>query len=514
MESSPRPQEQMQQPAEHWADHYMRLNVGELQLRDGVDTTPGVNEVQDHLGLLWEQEQSLVELVDARLNGRESPIGEDELKRLGLPTSVLSSPASLANELFTRLGPDNEMARSDVLLTMLAASVVEELYQKHTGNTDRLNPEMDEPMRSMQLISAFSESLSRNPKLVEGSTKDLMLIAEMLAEGMRAPDRARNYAPSLSELSATDIDRDYYRASVVQICDAVIEQTIVTPPAPGDNASKNTLKRYKKNEKNRTSSLQGALLTKYDMLFDTLEASTDPLNYTENASVILSKFSDEVSQVVDQLEWGYAYEVFAPLLFRYVALQSGQLKDVRIWHGSKRNDTPNDGFGFKQGEKEVPLVSEGLRKQSSDAVLGSTEKAENDEPNYGSVTRYVQLKGRTDADSFKDVYDDRVIDIHSQDAVAILGAAQESLSIHTLDLSSPADLEQFEEQVVPLAEEVMKAIVEEIHRRLVGDVTEGNHEFTVKVGDRNLVFDIPKLLDESVVPVYKEMQLELTPANV
>ncbi len=514
MESSPQPQEQIQQPAEHWADHYMRLDVSELQLRDGVGTVPGVNEVQDHLGLLWEQEQSLVELVDARLNGRESPIGEDELKRLGLPTSVLSSSASLANELFTRLGPNNEMTRSDVLLTMLAASVVEELYQKHTGNTDKLNPEMAEPMRSMQLISAFSESLSRNPELVEGSTKDLMLVAEMLAEGMRAPDRARNKAPSLSELSAADIDRDYYRTSVVQICDAVIEQTSAVPSAPGDNASKNALKRYKKDEKNRTSSLQGALLTKYDMLFDTLEASTNQVNYTENASVILSKFSDEVSQVIDQLEWGYAYELFAPLLFRYVALQSGQLKDVRIWHSSKRSDTPNDGLGFKQGERDAPLISEGLRKQSSDAVLGSTAGTNSDEPNYGAATRYLQLKGRTDADSFKGVYDDHIIDIHSQDAVAILGTVQEALSIQTLDLNNPVGLEQFEDQVVPVAEEVMKAIVEEVHRRLVGKVAESNHGFTVKVGERDLVFDIPKLLDESVVPVYKKMQRELTPANM
>lgn len=519
---------------QHWADHYYKLPVEALPFREGMEIDEYYEQAYEHKHQLEDQQGALLELMFSRVEGREAyaglppgfrapliepgdrseeafrtteaaydeaagryPIDTSYLQAIGFgkdaSKKMLRSNVALAEALFVRLGPENKMARSDVTLTLLAGLAGEEIYQRLHGTSERLHPGEEEPLRSMNILGALADSLVEPDGTIKpiddpGLAKSAVLVAEILSEAMKAPNEVRSRVDGLRGMSPEEVDHKYYQTVVVTLCDSAMQGLRAieyTPPEELSNTQRGK-------QEARSESIQSALLTKYDMLFDTLESGE---NNPDLARRVLLEFASELDQVIEHFEWGFAYEAFAPLAFRFTALQQGEA-GARIWHGTERTDKPKDGFGA--GENSY------LQKRSSDAQTGSINVSNGlDRAPYGIPLRRFQLKGRTDADEFSQIYDSRVISIHSADAIELLTLLDASLSSDpAFDALSMS--EKHKNGLDAAGVSALKQLTQEIERRLDSN-ERPRSSLVITVGDREIPFDAKRVLDEKILPTYKPL---------
>ena len=525
-EASANPSAELPATNQHWADTYFLLHPTELPFKPGVDLEATIPEAQRHLGGLQDQQNLLLEVLFAKIEQRDplyyhreqhedGSLSEPRVEVLlperietmfGLPRTVLSSNRSLAGELFKRLGPDNKMARSDIFLTTLAGLVAEEAAQNITGDEERKPLDVTNPAETIEYITNFASSLrlrEERSKLSDDQCSSLLLTAELLGEAMRAPDSVRERVPEFATLTESDIDRDYYNSSVVDLCDSVIDSLKARPPLE-EKPSKTALRR----ERERAQKLQAALLTKYDILFDTVEAQSGPLAQEAANRALLKDFAHELGEVITDFELGFAYEAFAPLAFRYAALEGGTA-NARIWHGTSRNDTPKDLFGSQN--KKLPEFLRHVKKQSSDAATGSVGDFQESTAPYGIPDTRLQLKARADAHTFTEVYDDRIVSIHSKDAIALLKLLDGYLSEGNPTFAALPDKEKGESGLDEAGVLALQALVGEIAHRL--DDKSPKPVQTITINNREIRLNTAQILDELILPAYTAI-LSPTAASV
>ncbi len=479
----------------HWNDFY--LTEQRVPFKEGVDAVQLQPEAQLHYQKLWHQEQALFELVDARLEQRDSPVTLDQVRELDLPTNVLVNNVSLASELYGRLGPHNEMERSDLLLTSLAGMVAEDLQQPDSNNKERLLPDVENPFeRAVRITSAYAERVANQPELVKGKEREHLLLAELLSEAQHVPSRSRERVPELGNIYATDMDSEFYQASVVNICDALTSQITTELKTPAEAGSKLAAKRRAQ----KLPMLEGALLTKYDTLFDGVAnaQASDP----EAARKLLTNFAAEVHTHLGDLELGYGYELFMPLAFRYAALQAGQLDQVRIWHATTRSDMPRDRFGFKpQAHRPESEVGQHIKKQSHDVLIGQVDPRD---AAVAHVTDRLQLKARTDAERFVAEYDSPLVTVHSADAAALLDTLHTTIARRDPSLAHQSEADKAV-RLALAAEQVLVGMASEIHDRLQEPTVRGHRSFVVHDTHGDIPLDISQVLDETMLPIYQQL---------
>lgn len=493
--------------AEHWNDVFFVASGEPVALKPGHETVGNQAEAEAHLMRVWEQEQVLLGITISRIEGISQNPEPDELSSLGITPKVLEKSSTLVGELHRRMGAVNDMGRSDLLLTGMAGLVVEEVAkQKIQGFGDEYDPKGDPIEKPFAVINAFAGRLDDQPELAEGRESELLLAAELLSEALRTPESVRRKLGEVAGIDAESLDQEFYASRTVQICDAIIKNAKPKVLVPAEGLSR---KQAEKREKYRTY-LQTALLTKYDVLFDMLEVG--PTQETKQpAREILGYFIADAEEIIGQEDMGRAYELFAPIAFRYEAFASGEINNVRIWHASARSDMPKDQLGFKsKNDRDSGGIAQHMRRQSSDIHIGRVSAGQAGR-NFGRITENLQLKARSDAQSISDEYDARSVGFHFEDAASLLGYIGKRLSdedpaYNLLAEGFHQNSKLGKENVkVSAAEQVLGGLLSEIGRRLAGNRYEPEHEFVVKGASTEIRVDLPKILDELVLPVYSRM---------
>lgn len=499
----------------HWNDQMLIMSAEPIAFMEGTDAATHQEAAEHHFVDIWEQEQALLELSVAKIEGRESTITDSDLQELGLSDRVTKKSSTLAHELYRRMGATNDMNRSDVFLTGLAGLVVEEAATTAMpGFGELYDADADPIERSFAIISAFASRLGEQPELVDGKERDMLLAAELLSEALRAPEGVRGKLGVVAGIEADSLSKDFYTHNIVQICDAVISQ--IKPKLAGspEGLSKGKLKERNKN----MSCLQSAILTKYDAQFDLLE--TGQTGQTDGeARQMLASFIAEATEVIDNQELGYAYELFAPIMFRYAALEGGVLDDARAWHATARADMPQDKLGFNPNPQkltEATHVAQHIKKQSSDIQIGNVSRPDDGtgQP-VGRVTQRLQLKARLDAEEVAKEYDDTLVSLHSEDMVNLLSFLDGRLRRADETYNALPDTFQAQEPCKDdvrseAAEQVVRALVREVGRRINGSPSTPNHEFVASGASTNISVDVPKILDDLILPVYQSMVRQVT----
>lgn len=496
----------------HWNDQLLVMSGEHIAFKEGVNSTDLQASAEEHLVNVWEQEQALLELAVAKIEGREAGTTEDDVQRLGITNKVMRKSSSLVNELYLRMGAANDMERSDLLLTGLAGLIVDEVASESIpGFGDDYKPTGSPVDRSFAVINAFTSRLGEQPELIDGKEREMLLAAELLSEALRAPNSVRSKLGTVAGVSAESLDGDFYAQSVVQICDAITRRLgSKNDPAP-EGLSGKRLKKFDREQ----GITQSAVLTKYDTLFDMLEANPEDSS-DAGARHLLKSFIKEASPIMQTRHLGYAYELFAPLMFRYAALQGGALDTGRIWHAPARADTPKDGLGSTpnvEQQKDPRHVAQHLKKQSADAFVGkkSPELAV-EGSTFGSVSDRLQLKARDDADAMAQNYDEKLVGVLSEDMANLLTYLDDRFnSADSVYGEFPTIVEAGElspQEIIrgKAASQVMLGAVIEIGRRLGGPGSQQpDHEFGVKGASTEITVDIPDLLDRMILPVYQRL---------
>lgn len=494
------------QPPGHWNDRYFIAAGEPVALRSGYESKDHQTAAEKHLEGLWKQEQVLLGMAISRIEGSPDTPSIEELKALEIPARVADKSSALVSELYRRMGAINDMGYSDLLLTSLAGLVVEEVAAEKVPGFGSKYRNRGEPFeKSFAYIGAFAGMLVDQPELVDGRESDMLLTAELLSEALRSPEDMRHKLGEVAGIDADSLESEFYARHIVQICDAVIARTKTNALIPTDGIS--SRKAHEKREK-AMSYLQTAILTKYDVLFDMVEAG--PTEETsQDARELLAHFIAEAAEVIDHEDLGRAYELFSPIVFRYAALASGAINVARIWHSSARADLPLDKFGFKPDKSDNPYIEQHIQKQSSDVQIGRAVDGGRNR-GFGRVTERLQLKARSDAEGVLRGYDQKSVGFHFQDAVNLLayvgGLLQDSDSGYKAltDKFDPND--PGKENIKELAaKQVVWGLLGEISRRIKGGGAESNHEFVLKGVSTEIRVDLSKILDELVLPVYRRM---------
>lgn len=508
--------------ARHWADDYSYLNhdgefpYARAQSLSDQERSDYDVELTAHREHLWEQGQALLELAVAKLEHREPamlptfPGGNepslsfaeymtDRENGLGLPKVVLTSNYSLANELFGRLGPGNEMGRSDAILSGLAMLVIEEVVKPNHASEEASNQDREEVVdpyaQALEKLSSYVSLIEREPECADGREKNLVLAAELLGEALRAPNSVRDVL-GIEEVRGEDVEH-LYKRSAVALCDNVLPRLSARFNALIDNNSKTASDKRKR----LATGMERVLLTKYDVLFDTLDAENGDTQ--ERAYTLLASMIDEMKDFSPGLEQGFIYELVVPVMYRYVATLEGVVDKERIWHASLRSDAPLDRFGYSPtGKQQDDPRAQALsrhKQQSQDALTG---RVDSEQAPYGRVINRWQLKARTDVANFSERYDERLIKIRSSDAVKMFELAAQLNSKFAVDtLTMPEN-----ERVLALDEtthSLFCGILREIGLRTSGEASTGLQEITV--GSKSVKVDIAGVIDEILVPDYQTL---------
>lgn len=501
---------------EHWNDAYL-LQATDVPYVDPdlltVDQKAAYDtEIQNQYDLVWEQGQALLELAVAKIEGREPGIrvtgqsksNPEDLERyvvdreqgLGLPKAVLTSNYSIANELYGRMGPLNEMQRSDAILSGLASLILGDIVAPDE-NPDDKEEERDPYIRSMEKLSGYLDAIEENPDLItEGNEKSLVLAAELLGEALRTPDSVR-VKMGLENILGEDVDGLYCRG-VVSLCDAVMPRLNVKFHALEDRTSKTAFDRRKR----LSVSMERVLLTKYDALFDTIDP--EKLEAKDVANKLLGAMVDEINDFSSGLEQGFVYELLVPVVYRYVANSEGRIGTERIWHAPLRADAPLDGLGNKPKKHELDdqraLAVSQHRQQSQDAITGH---AGNDRAPFGRTVERWQLKSRTDIANFNSRYDQRMVKIHSSDAIKLFELAAQlnaAFAVDTIDMPEDERIEVLDRTT----HDLFCGLIKEIGARVKGEGSIGKQIIVFGV-DTEVGVDIPDALDSIVIPDYHEL---------
>ena len=491
-------------PQEHWNDHDLQLAVPVLRPEGFAFPykRPDMSEhrismydaeLTGHFDEEWQDRQVLLELAVSKIEGKQPSVSAENLE--SLPKKVTESNYTLADELYRRMGPVNDMPRGDVLLISLAGLVIDEIAPNPNQTPVVVNgPEQGVKglfLRTMSGIHEFTSALEADPKLAAGHTNSLLLAAELMSDALRVPESVRNTAVEHEGYSG-NVDAELARGIVV-ICDALMPSYEAELAALDGKTSKKAV--HEKSE--LLSDMSRTILTKYDLLFDQVGGE----KATDQSRMLLGHMASDIQELMPRLGTGFLYETFVPLAFRFVALEEGFAADAKMWHATTRSDMPKGGVGARVGSRLVNSRLAALRdtKQSAQDTLLSQRI---DEVTSGKIVERWQLKARSDAESFASEYDDKNVVIHSKDAEALFGIAatlSKKLNPRHQKLSDQERIQSYDATVG----EMLRGLVREVGSRVVDGKSLGSQLITIEGIPESVA--LGSVFDQLVAPQYRKL---------